>query len=391
MNSPANYREKLLELYKRRGMSEEAANEHIAKLVALYMLQNYSPEEKCSPEKTEEALAHAWREEEARKKREETSRLAAVDIDSAADFIDAISPRGSYFHISEPGEWLFRGQSNDAWPMRPTALRPALLPDPYSHGLSWGVSNPDSSTNDEQVIKELVALREFYWRADRSGLAIPGDTLELRQIFTGRDHHEMFSSVTGGKEDYDWPQPRFIALMAFAQHHGLPTRLLDWTRNVYVAAYFAAREAASWHMASKKEATHLSVWAFKRSHAFESFDRFFRRNRGEPQDHDDIVEHSAPGATNRNLHAQEGLFLVHRRRLVGKNKVQTTPFEDLISDYINKTQSAAERRFYKFRLKISEAPKLLYELHRLGIDYASLFPGGDGVTKSLMERAWWAK
>jgi len=93
--------------------------------------------------------------------------------------------------------WLFRGQGDSRWPLIPKAGRPEyLLQD---------VIRPE----DPLRFRDLG--RFGYWR---------------RRVFP--------FAPDIPKNDYE--------ALAYAQNHGLATRLLDWTLNPLVATYFAVRE-----------------------------------------------------------------------------------------------------------------------------------------------------
>jgi len=133
--------------------------------------------------------------------------------------------------------------------------------------------------------------------------------------------------------------------LAIARHHGLPTRLLDWTRNPLVAAYFAVE---------KKHAGDSVIYAYrseryiKTEHYRHPFDR---RKIGK----------FIPTHITRRITAQVGVFTIHPEPLV--------PFKSPDID--------------RLIIKVTARKTLKWILYRYGIHRASLFPDLDGVASHI--------
>ncbi|RZG94404.1 FRG domain-containing protein [Acinetobacter pittii] len=142
---------------------------------------------------------------------------------------------------------VYRGHGDSEWDLIPTF---------YRQPINIGFLYSDIHIEHE---KEKEILLKFQESCDLAGVQLPSDDERLR-----KKQKIQLNSFFGSfpHNGWDWFTDEFFELAVFAQHYGVPTRLLDWTKNPLVASYFASSYALSLNYQKDKK---ISLWVLNSS------------------------------------------------------------------------------------------------------------------------------
>ena len=237
--------------------------------------------------------------------------------------------------------WMFRGHANARW-------LPTSSLDRYCSDFGFAAR--------KKAVVESFLLQDFYRHlsAHEPGLPVTSD-LQL--------------------------------LLALMQHHGTPTRMIDWTYSPFIATYIALEtaqgDAAVWALNGEwlereanrvvpQVAPHLPRPSdYDKSRDAETFQRLFMpqllRSPGRPAA---FVYTVNPLLLNRRLSIQQGVFTA-----VGD---VTKSFVANLAKY-----KGTRENLVKVVIDRNVGREMLSVLHRMGINRSSLLPGLDGFAWSL--------
>lgn len=305
---------------------------------------------------------------------------AVIDCNSAEELLEQTSTIGPRLGSLEPGSWLFRGQSDQSWPLSPSSLRQGAFQSIFANNPRYR----DPQREIDQYLAEYHTLMRFIRAVDSIGLPIPDDSVELRDYLA--HYLKILEEYQVYGVEQVWPPRRVWAPLALARHSGLPTRLLDWTTNERKAAYFAASGLARRINQNKAaQSTKLAVWAIDKDRF--SSPAFVNRIYIDDVCPTGITFFSVPAAANPNAHAQQGWFTVVRNYEDSLGGVHRQPIDERLTLDANQIDPKLVKTplLFKFTLPVTECNHLLYLLRHNGISAATVFPNFAGCANSLEE------
>jgi len=259
-------------------------------------------------------------------------------------------------------QWVFKGLKKAKWPLKTTLERAFEQFDVRVKNETFKDKKDEEKKVKERKIEiERAMIREFQ-----------------------RRYHHYTANVPDKCKLDEW--------MALMQHHGAPTRLLDFTYSPYVAAYFAFEDAccdskvAIWAVNTKwcKNKLKNRVLLYQHYLSYQQHRKPKNFNAIFMSDHPHkLVLGVNPYRLNERLASQKATFLCPGDSAVSfmDNLPEGIGNHNLygkIIQFIIPTGKSGEKR-----------DEALFNLEYMNINRITLFPGLDGFAQSFEPRIPW--
>ncbi len=320
-------------------------------------------------------------------------------FDSAEELVDFFKPNNSEWAGSK---YLFRGHREEDWP-----LLPALYRDPkvvgeyfenslnkYSKNFAYNFLDKSDmiaySGNEGELWLQAFKMYNFEYylkyrfieKANELGFSVVGaeEILNRPNIY---DRNLSAMIVLKGIENNasSFPEPKLPELFTgLIQHHGIPTRLLDFSTNPYSALFFASiysKDESSHQVeiyATPQNIQQMTDWAHRRlDYNKELISATYSLLR-------------MPNSYNNYLYKQGGVFLYPKYpydfflkfgrypSLMDHAKMMSNNNDDIRTQYLK-----------LFTMPGSEKPRLREILKSMGITKSSLMPTLDNIGIDLQD------
>jgi len=281
------------------------------------------------------------------------------------EFWDAVSPLGEYGRKMK--NFIYRGESSNNWKLLPKILR----------------CQQDDKGEPERIYREIKSIIEFFLEANYQGLKVPNNKMI----------HYSPDEIIG--TDLFWISDEFEEIVALAQHYGLPTRLLDWTKDIFIAFYFASKGVMEIERINNDTEPCLIIYALNYKFLNEETKKWnYARDclNRKPFPIKFLIPHYSD---NPNIMAQSGILSYSEVeiKMYSANtwKTDYTPLDDKLQELVDDKDhdyhiSEPETLLYKFMIPPTEATAMFNFISNLNYSYSRIYPGYDGIIKTLKEK-----